>query len=357
MTRLSARGVTAALLSTLLLATVLPARAEGLTVFDWSGYEDPSNHPAYTAKYGSEPDFTFFGDEEEAFQKLRSGFAADLAHPCSQSIPRWREAGLIEPLDTAKLTAWKDIEPGIAAMKNLMTSEDGKAWFLPFEWGNSLVLYRSDTVKPEDIPTLKALTEPKFQGRISIGDNVDDAYALASLAIGLKDWTQMTDAQFQEASDFLRALNKNVRMYWTENTDLSQALASGELDVAWGWNETASSLKASGQPVEMLKDTAVGVSTWVCGYVRLKGATADEAHQYDFLNAISDPAVSKYLVETWGYGHGNAKGMAAVPPDVLKAKGYDNVDGFLKNTLFQQPLPTDLRQKMIAEFEKIKAGY
>lgn len=357
LTRSLTGGVAATLVSAVLLAAAPAARAEDLTVFDWSGYEDPSNHPAYTAKYGSEPDFTFFGDEEEAFQKLRSGFSADLAHPCSQSVARWRDAGVIEPLDTLKLTFWNDIEPDLKAMKNLMTTADGKAWFLPFEWGNSLVLYRSDKVKPEDILSLKALADPKFEGRVSIGDNVDDAYALASLAIGLKDWTQMTDAQFTEASDFLRALHKNVRMYWTENTDLSQALASGEVDVAWGWNETATSLKAGGQPVEMLKNADVGVSTWVCGYVRLKGATADEAHQYDFLNAVSDPAVAKYLVEAWGYGHGNAKGMAAVGADVLKAKGYDNIDGFLKNTLFQQPLPTELRQKMIAEFEKIKAGY
>ncbi len=74
-----------------------------LTVFDWSGYEDPAFHPAYTEKHGVSPTFTFFGDEEEAFQKLRSGFKADLAHPCSQSVVKWREAGLLEELDTSKI--------------------------------------------------------------------------------------------------------------------------------------------------------------------------------------------------------------------------------------------------------------
>ena len=44
--------------------------------------------------------------------------------------------------------------------------------------------------------SLKAFADPKFKDRVSIGDNVDDAYALASLAIGLKDWTKMTDEQF-----------------------------------------------------------------------------------------------------------------------------------------------------------------
>ena len=351
-------GMTALLLGMLGAGFHSPAlSADNLTVFDWSGYEDPAFHPSYAAKQGKEPDFSFFGDEEEAFQKLRSGFKADLAHPCSQSVNKWREAGLLQPLDTAKLSNWKDALPGIAAMKGLMTQDDGTAWFLPFEWGNTVLTYRTDTVKPEDITSLKAFADPKFKDRVSIGDNVDDAYALASLAIGLKDWATMTDAQFSEASAFLREVHKNVRLYWTDNTEISQAMASGEVDLAWAWNETATTLQKDGVPADIKKDTVEGLSTWVCGYVRLKGAQANEEAQYDFLNAVSDPAIASYLVDSWGYGFANAKGMAAVDPKLLAAKGYADVEKFVGNTLFQAPVPTELHQKMIAEFEKIKAGY
>lgn len=346
------------LIASLVSSTSVTAlAAENLTIFDWSGYEEPAFHPAYTAKHGTEPDFSFFGDEEEAFQKLRSGFKADLAHPCSQSVVKWREAGLIEPLDVSKLTHWNDTDPGIAAMKRLMTTADGKAWLLPFEWGNTVLTYRTDTVKPEEVASLKAFADPKFKDRVSIGDNVDDAYALASLAIGVKDWAAMTDEQFKQASDFLREVHKNVRLYWTDNTDLSQAIASGEVDLAWAWNETATTLQADGIPAAIKKDTAEGLSTWVCGYVRLKGAAASEEQQYDFLNAVSDPAITTYMVESWGYGHANARGMAQVDPKILADKGYADVSKFLDNTLFQAPMPVELRQKMIAEFEKIKSGY
>jgi putative spermidine/putrescine transport system substrate-binding protein/spermidine/putrescine transport system substrate-binding protein len=342
-----------------LLASVAPQvrAADNIVVFDWAGYEDPAFHPAYTAKFGTEPDFSFFADEEEAFQKLRSGFTADLAHPCSQSIAKWRDAGLLEPLDTSKLTSWNDVLPGIKAMKGLMTGDDGKAYFLPFEWGNTALVYRTDTVKPEDVASLKAFADPKYKDRVSIGDNVDDAYALASLAIGVKDWTKLTDEQFAQASDFLRAVHKNVRLYWTDNTDLSQAIAGGEVDLAWAWNETATTLVADGVPVAMKKDTVEGLSTWVCGYVRLKGGAGSEDQQYGFLNAITDPAVSAYMVESWGYGHSNAKGMAAVDAKILADKGFADIDKFTSNTLFQSPMPTELRQRMIAEFEKIKSGY
>jgi spermidine/putrescine transport system substrate-binding protein len=352
------RTTTAALAAFLALGSALPAYpADTPTVFDWSGYEDPAFHPKYTEQHGDSPDFSFFGDEEEAFQKLRSGYKADVAHPCAQSIVKWREAGLLEPLDTTKLTAWNDMLPAFKAMKNLMTSQDGTAWFLPFEWGNTVLTYRTDTVKPEEIASLKAFADPKFKDRISIGDNVDDAYALAGLAIGLKDLTAMTDAQFAEASAFLREVHKNVRLYWTDNTDLSQAMASGEVDLAWAWNETATTLQAEGQPVAIKKDTKEGLSTWVCGYSRLKGGEGSPDRVYDYLNAVTDPGVAAYMVESWGYGHSNAKGMAAVDSKILAEKGYADVDAFVENTLFQAPIPTELRQKMIAEFEKIKSGY
>ena len=348
-----------AALLTLSLLAAIPAFSDdkGLIVFDWSGYEDPPFHQAYIGKHGASPEFAFFGDEDEALEKLRSGFKVDIAHPCSQNVVKWREAGLLQPLDTSRIEGWNDILPGIRSMKNLMTTEDGQAWFLPFDWGNTALLYRTDTVTPEEAGSLRILADPKFKDRVTIGDNVDDAYALASLVIGLTDWTKMTDAQFAEASAFLREVHKNVRLYWTDSTDINQAFAGNEIDLAWGWNETYTSLKKEGVPIAMNRDTREGISTWVCGYVLMKDAPGSLDKAYDFLSAVNAKDVSNYIVTTFGYGHGNAAGMAAIDPKVLSAGGYDDVDKFVDKTLFQQPMDPALKQRMIAEFEKIKAGY
>jgi putative spermidine/putrescine transport system substrate-binding protein/spermidine/putrescine transport system substrate-binding protein len=351
--------LTLALAGTLAASAAALAVAEDkdLTIFDWAGYEDPSFHPKYVEKNGDSPTFAFFGDEDEAFEKMRSGFKADLGHPCSQSVVKWREAGLLQPLDTSRITGWNDLNPGIMAMKNLATDENGKAWFMPWDWGDTQLTYNSDKVDEKDVRSLKAFADPKFKDRVSIGDNVDDAYALASLAIGLKDWTQMTDDQFKQASDFLRQVHKNVRLYWTDTTDIVQALSGGEIDLAWAWNDATVQSVAAGAPIKSKKDTEEGMSTWVCGYVLFKDAPGSIDKAYDYLNAVNDPEVAKVLVGDWGYGQANAKGMAGVDQAVLKEKGYDDVQKFVDKTLFQSPVPTDLKLKMIAEFEKIKAGY
>lgn len=356
----AARTITLALGAALAASVAFPAAAEDgeLTIFDWSGYEDPAFHPKYVAKHGDSPTFTFFGDEDEAFEKMRSGFKTDLAHPCSQSVVKWRDAGLLEPLDTSRIAGWNDLNPGIMAMKDLATTADGTVWFMPWDWGNTALTFNTEKIDEKDVASLKAFADPKFKDRISIGDNVDDAYALASLAIGLKDWTQMTDEQFKQASDFLREVHKNVRIYWADNTEIVQAMGGGEVDLAWTWNDAGTQLANEGKPFKIKRDTEEGISTWVCGYARVKGGEGNVDKLYDFLSAVNDdPEVAKYLVNDWGYGHANAKAMQAVDPAVLAEKGYADVEKFVDKTLFQSPVPSELKLKMIAEFEKIKAGY
>ena len=43
-----------------------------------------------------------------------------------------------------------------------------------------------------------------------------------------------------------------MRLYWTDNADISQAMANGEVLIAWTWNETPiDASQAEGQPVAM----------------------------------------------------------------------------------------------------------
>ena len=104
-----------------------------LVVFDWGGYEDEMFFQDYMTKYGDAPTYSFFSDEEEAFQKVRAGFRADLGHPCSQSVVKWRNAGIIKPIDTSRLKNFSKVDPGFAGMEGFQV--DGVQWALPIDWG------------------------------------------------------------------------------------------------------------------------------------------------------------------------------------------------------------------------------
>ncbi|PVA11623.1 polyamine ABC transporter substrate-binding protein [Pelagivirga sediminicola] len=326
-----------------------------LTVFDWAGYEDPGFFAAYVEEHGDVPTFAFFGDEEEAFQKLRAGFQADVSHPCSQSVTKWMEAGLLEPIDTSRIDLWDDLNPAFRDIEAYY--KDGKPYFVPLEWGNSATVYNTELLSEEDVQSLQAFADPAHQGRISIGDNVDDAYALAFLATGVKDWTTATEEDFKKASDFLRKVHQNVRAYWTDGSSLAQLMQSGEVYLAWAWNETYSTMSAEGHPIAMKRDTDEGSSSWVCGYSKLADGPGSDDKFYDFINAWLAPESAEYIVSEWGYGHANMAAMEKLPEDLLKSVGLNSSEELRENTLWQSPIPIELREKIIAEFEMIKAGF
>jgi spermidine/putrescine-binding protein len=268
---------------------------------------------------------------------------------------KWREAGLLEPLDTSRIDQFDAIMPEFRDMEGFVV--DGEQYAIPLDWGSTAMTYRTDLVTEEEASTLQSFADPKWQGRISIGDSVDDAYALAFLATGLKDWTKQTDDDFQAASDFLRKVHQNVRAYWQDGATLAQLIASGEVALAWAWGETATQMQADDQPVVMKRDTEEGSSTWVCGYVKLKGGTGSEDRMYDFINAWLEPRTADYIVTAWGYGHANGAAMRAMDDQTLASMGFDDPSAYTDKTLWQAPLEPALRERMIAEFEKIKAGF
>ncbi len=347
------------LATALLLGTALAgaANADGsdLVVFDWAGYDDPGFYQSYVDAHGSDPLFSFFTDEEEAFQKMRAGFKVDAGHPCSQSVPKWMEAGLLEPVDPSRIPEWANLEPGFRDIEAYW--KDGQPYFIPMDWGNTAVTYNTELLSEEDAATLQSFADPKHAGRVSIPDNLDDAYALAFLAIGVKDWTQATDEQFAAASDFLRQVHQNLRAYWTDGASLAQMMQSGEVYLAWAWNETFATMSAEGYPITMKRDTQEGSSSWVCGYVKMADHPASDDLFYDFVNAWLEPASAEYIVSAWGYGHSNAAAMANIAEEDLAAVGLESSEALREGTLWQAPVSPRLREMMIAEFEKIKAGF
>ena len=342
-------------LSTAFTAGSALADAGALTVFDWSGYEDPGFFGTYVEAHGGPPSYTFFGSQEEAFTKLQSGFTADLAHPCSDAVRKWHAAGLLQPLDTTKLKNWDALMPEIKNVDGIMI--DDQVWMMPFEWGNTGLIYRTDKISDDKI-SLQLMADPAYQGKVSLADAASNAYALAALATGnAANYTNMTDEQFKEASDFLRSVHPNVRFYWSDAGQLDQAMSSGEVDMGWAWNQSELNLIWNNTPAKMMRDVDKGIATWVCGYVHLKSSTTPVDQIYDLLNALSEPASGKYIIESWGYPHANAEAYPISDQATIKQYGFDDPKSFFEGSLFFDAVNPELEAKMLKEFERIKAGF
>jgi spermidine/putrescine transport system substrate-binding protein len=268
------------------------------------------------------------------------------------SLPRYRSADLIEPWDTSKIPEFANINP--ALLNSTYVKDDGGIWFIPTDYAYTAVAYNTTEVPAEDVASLQVFADPKYANRISLPDNSDDIWALAFLATGVTSWDNVTDEQFQAAADWLRTVHPNVRAYWADPAELSQLMATGEVLVSWSWNDGVALLQAEEFPIGFNRSPAEGASTWYCGYVNMKDAPGSEDKAYDFINSLLAHGSAKTLLDELGYAHSNNAAMAEIPAEELKAAFVDPVTTTL---LAQTPVSPEFREKMIQEFENIKAGF
>ena len=336
----------------IMLGGPVAAQDSDLMIFDWAGFENPGLHTSYEAKYGALPTWSFYADDDEAFQKVSSGFKADLTHPCAQMVGKYRDAGLIEPWDTAKIPAFGDIDP--VMMSSTVFKDDSGTWYLPTDWASTAIAYNADEVPAEDVASLQVFTNPKYEGRISIADNTDDAWALALLATGVSDWTNLTEAQFTAAADWMRLAHVNVRAYWADPSELAQLMASGEVLVAWSWPDAVTQLRSDGYNIGFQREATEGSSAFLCGFINMKDGPGSEDKAYDFMNSWYEPSSARVLLDDFGYGSAIPKNMAQFDGATLAKVGLGPLTVPVLNQL---PIPGDMRGRMQEEFEKIKAGF
>ena len=345
-----------ALLAGAALALTLPIVARAgdpdLVVFDWAGFEDPNLVKPYVTKYGEMPTYAFFGDDDEAFQKVSSGFKSDVTHPCSQMVSKYRDAGLIEPWDTSRIPHFDQIAPRF--LRSRIFEDDTGVWYIPTDYAYTAIAWNTKDVPEADVASLDVFLNPKYQGRISLPDNTDDVWALALLATGVDDWTDISEDQFQAAAAWLRKAHENVVAYWADPSELAQLMASGQVQVAWSWNDSVAIMRAEGFPVGFQRQAKEGASSWFCGYVNMKDAPGKEDKAYDFINAWLDDGTAQGLLDGFGYAATNQVAMKQLPEAELKAADVDPIDTKL---LAQTPLDVKMRDRMLEGFEKIKAGF
>lgn len=336
-------------LATVLVGAATSRAADKLIYFTWSGYEIPDFQPAFNQAHPDGMEAALFGDDDEALTKVRAGFNPDLVHPCYDKIVRWKDAGLIQPIDTKRLKNWDKIFPILRNLPGLV--EGDKTWMVPWDWGNTSITYRTDLL-PNPEQSWRLLWDPKYTGKIATIDAVHDTPIVAGLLAGV-DPFDMSDADIEKVRKVLEEQRPIVRAYTTDLTSVEQQLASGELVAAMTWNASAVTLKKQGVAVSFMNPKE-GMLTWVCGYVLTKNAEHVDL-AYDFINARLEAASGKALVEMYGYGSSNAGSMEAVGAEKLKELQLPtNPEEMLKSTVFTKPINNN--DKVTRMFEEVKAG-
>ncbi len=336
-----------------LCVAVAPAHASGpVTLFQWEDYMDPPFLADYKRQFHEDPNIAIFADEDEAFAKMRAGFKPDVMGPCYYEFPRWKDAGLIEPIDTTKLKNWNKISP---TLKNLPGIQAGpnKVWFVPHYWGNTSITFRTD-LAPEYVKSQSwnILFDPKYQGRVSVLDGVDDTVPFIAHMAGV-DAYSMNPQQWAKVQDKLRQLVAQTRFISSDDTQLAQGLASGEIVAAMSWRVTYATLHKEGKPVAYMNPKG-GMFTYVCGLVMHKNPS-DRAKALGLIDSSISDESATYTIEHIGDEPSNEAVLQKVPNAVFQNLGLTrDLEKFLKSGIFQKPLKN--KGEIVNAWTEIRAG-
>jgi spermidine/putrescine transport system substrate-binding protein len=167
------------------------------------------------------------------------------------------------------------------------------------------------------------------------------------------DAYHMTPEQWEKVQDKLREVVAQTRTITSDDTDLAQGLASGEIVAAMTWRITYATLHREGKPVAYMNPPG-GIFTYVCGLVMHKD-TRNVAKALALIDSgISDEA-SRYMIEHIGDTPANEEILAKLPAKTFEDLGLSpDVEKLLKSGIFQQRLKN--KEEIVNAWTEIRSG-
>ena len=320
-----------------------------LTVLDWAGYDDPAFWTDFQETYPQvDVNFEFGATDADIHAKMAAGDQADVFHPYTGWLQFYVDEGLVEEIDTSQLTNWDKVPEDFKKIGQI----DGIQYFLPWDWGFSSILYRTDQI-PEGVDSWAALMDPKYQGHISMWDDGPGAVTVSSY---IHDWdeTQITDEQLAQIKDeWIQQRDLNL-FYWAGQPELDEGMASGEVWLGYAWQGSYATLLGQGVPVAYA-DPKEGRNSWVGVYgIRKDSPNYDLALK--FLDAKLGEATGNNVVNLYYYGHANQDVMNGITDETLKEAFSIDDPGILEKTNFTPNLTAEQRDAWTKMWAEVKAA-
>lgn len=300
-----------------------PAQAAGctLTAIVWEGYTDPSFTQTFEEQTGCTVKATYAGSSDEMFAKFRAGGGRnyDLISASGDITERLYKAGLVRPIDTAKL---KNYSAVFSPFQNgQWNTFDGQPYGVTFAWGPNVLVYNTRTVNP--VPaSWDVLFDPQYAGQITLPDN-PMTIADVALWLGKGDPYDLTSEDLAEVKAKLLELRPNIRKFWATAGELANLFQSKEVAIAHAWPLTYQQLEDAGFPVGSVSP-AGKLTGWTDSWMISKRSPNVEA-AYQWIDYILSGAGQKGVMETTGYSGATELGVEAIGPERAKELFMDDL--------------------------------
>jgi spermidine/putrescine transport system substrate-binding protein len=310
-------GLTGLFTSSLLAACAPKAGALGnaqenaaeITIYGWEGYMPQTILDAFTKEYHVEVRYDIYASATEATAAIRQGNAYDVVVLDNVEVQNAVQANLLAELDRRHLPNFKQIANDF---RDLAFDPNNK-YSVPFEWGTTGLLYRSEMV--DAAPTHWAdLWNPAFTGKIGLWPDERDLVGLTLKSLGYSYNSESPD-ELAQAGERLMALRDRVVMLDPLRASGVPNLLDGEFQILFGWSFDMHVANEEAQKIDYIIPEE-GTVIWMDNLVVPANSPHKESAEL-FLNFIMRPEIGAQIANEMYVAVPNQGAHADIDPQIL----------------------------------------
>ena len=332
--------LTLAVAGVALASTALAADKE-LNLFAWSEYIPQKVLDGFTQETGIKVNYETFASGEEMLAKINAGGAAyDIIQPPDYIAEAMIQNDLLQPLDYARLTNFKNILPEYTKMPH----DPEQKYTVPYMVSTVGIVYNSEKVtKP--VKGIKDLFAPENKGRIVSVDDGRELIVAALYTLG-KPLNDITPENLALVKPILAQWYPLIKKFDSDSP--KTALLDGDVDFGYVWGGEAARLWEENQKFKyVLAEEGAHLFVDLLAIPKNAGHPA-AAHL--FLNYILRPEVSVLISSEFPYTNPNAEARKLLTPAQLAnpasyppARPLDTFRHLGKASALIDELTTDLK--------------
>ena len=321
-----------------------------LTVLEWSGYEEPDFWTDFaSANPDTDVSFEFGISDADILALMEGGSQADIFHFYTGWQQFYVDAGLVQEIDTSKLTNWDKVPDSFKELGQI----DGKQYYLPWDWGFTSILYNTEHV--DEVTSWDVLFDPQYADHISMWNDGPAAVTVSAYVHGY-DETAITDEQLAAIEEEWKAQKPLNAFYWSsEYVELcpNYAPLDEQVWIAYAWQGCYATSLTGDAPVAYA-DPVEGRNSWV-GLYGISAASDSPDLALAFIDAKLAELTCSNAVTIFYYGCANQEVMDSVEDPVLREAFALDDPSILERTNFTPPITQEQRDAWTAMWSRVQA--
>ncbi len=322
-----------------------------LYIFNWSDYIEPQLIKEFETANNCKIQYSTYDSNENMLTKIKSAKESfDVVFPSGDHVSILRDAGLLEALDTTKLTNYKNLDPTL--LEKAKSFDEGNTYSVPYFWGLTGLMFNKRYVPAELIAkqSWSIVGDPFFKdkNKVTMLDDAREVIGAALIYNGF-DLNDTSEAALAAAKKTLNDWDINITQF--DSDSYKNEVPDGTTWVAQAYNGDVLQQMAENNELDFILPKE-GSSLWMDNIVILKSSKNKDL-AYKFLDFLMDETNAKRNSEYTQYATPNKAAHEKLAAD-MKANPliYPSVE-YIGKCYMIKALGNDVK-KIDALYEAIK---